>query len=490
LASLQQNDSIRLSNVPTALIEKENSLKQSLLSLEEKTEPFDPSTSNGNKNLNWLYLQQKDAFKRSLDSVQAVLAIKYPEYYRLFYGNTAIEISDVQNHLNKNKVLIDYALTDSLLLTYVISKEKAEVFTKKLPNGFDNSILRLLQLLHYVNTDNSSADYNSFVRLAYENYQFLLGDFADEVKGKELLIVPDGILSYLPFEVLLTENVTKKQPNYRDLPYFIRNNVCSTLNSASIYFSYSQKKQPNYGQIIAFAPSYSFFERSDTTNKNDYVLMPLDHVKHELESISTFFNPEIFKGKKATKESFLSEAPKASVLHLAMHAVLNDEKPLQSQLVFSPNDESSGNFSVSELFGMELSADLAVLSACNSGNGKLNKGEGIMSLSTGFQYAGVPSVVMTHWDVNDKYSADLMAGFYAYLAQGLDKNVALHRVKLDMIRQGSAMYSHPYYWAGFTLIGNEKAIVSRKSRFGRGLEFALPLLIILVFVFRKKRVKK
>lgn len=488
LASLQQNDSIRLSNVPTALIEKENSLKQSLLSLEEKTGEFISESSNPKQGLNWVYLQQKHAFKKSLDSVQNVLASDYPEYYRLFYGSNVIQISDVQSQLSKNKVLVDYAITDSLLMTYVISKDKAAVYTKEMPVGFDNSILRLLQLMRYVNTDNSYADYKSFVNLAFENYQFLLGDFAEEVKGKELLIVPDGILSYLPFEVLLSDSVTREQPDYRSLAYFIKDNVSSTLNSAAIYFSYSKKKKPNYGQIIAFAPSYSFLEQSDTANKNDYILLPLLHVKRELESISTFFNPEIFKGTKATKAKFQSFAPKASVLHLAMHAVLNDDKPLNSQLVFAADDECpSGMFTIGELFGMDLSADLAVLSACNSGNGKLNKGEGIMSLSTGFQYAGVPSVVMTHWDVNDKYSADLMAGFYTNLAQGLEKNIALHRAKLDMVNGGSAVYSHPYYWAGFTLIGNESAIVSRKSDFGRSLEFAVPILIILAFLIRIKR---
>lgn len=490
LASLQQNDSIHLSNVPVELIEKENNLKQSLLSLEEKTGQLASSSSNPDQNLNWVYLQQKQAFKNSLDSVQNILSSDYPEYYRLFYGNNVIGISDVQKQLSRNKVLIDYAITDSLLLVYVISKDQADVYTKKMPVGFDNSILRLLQLIRHVNTDNSHADYHSFINLAQKNYQFLLGDFAESLKGKELFIVPDGILSYLPFEVLLTDSVVKEQPDYRSLPYFINNNVCSTLNSAAIYFSYSKKKKPNYGQIIAFAPSYSFFERSDTTRRDDYVLMPLLHVKRELESISFFFKPEIFKGEKATIAKFKANAPKASVLHLAMHTVLNDDNPLQSQLVFAADDESSsGAFTVGELFGMDLSADLAVLSACNSGNGKLNKGEGIMSLSTGFQYAGVPSVIMTHWDVNDKYSADLMAGLYTYLAKGLEKNVALHNTKLDMINNGSTIYSHPYYWAGFTLIGNETAIVSRKSNFGKSLEYWIPILIILTLIFRRKKEK-
>jgi CHAT domain-containing protein len=490
LASLQRNDSIHLSNVPVELIEKENNLKQSLLSLEEKTGQLVLSSSNPDQNLKLAYLKQKQAFKNSLDSLQNILSSDYPEYYRLFYGNNVIGISDVQKQLSRNKVLIDYAITDSLLLVYVISKDQADVYSKKMPVGFDNSILRLLQLIRHVNTDNSYADYQSFINLAQENYQFLLGDFAESLKGKELFIVPDGILSYLPFEVLLTDSVVKEQPDYRSLPYFINNNVCSTLNSAAIYFSYSQKKKPNYGQIIAFAPNYSIFERSDTTSRGDYVLMPLPHVKRELESISFFFKPEIFKGEKATKAKFKANAPKASVLHLAMHTVLNDDNPLQSQLVFAADDESSsGAFTVGELFGMDLSADLAVLSACNSGNGKLNKGEGIMSLSTGFQYAGVPSVIMTHWDVNDKYSADLMAGLYTYLAKGLEKNVALHNTKLDMINNGSTIYSHPYYWAGFTLIGNETAIVSRKSNFGKSLEYWIPILIILALIFRRKKEK-
>jgi len=324
--------------------------------------------------------------------------------------------------------------------------------------------------------------------LAYSFYQFLLADLAEDVKGKELLIVPDGILSYLPFEVLLTEPVHVDRPNYYLLPYFIRNQVSSTLNSAAIYFSYAQKKQPNYGQIIAFAPSYSIFDTLDYASENRYSLMPLPHVGEELKSISNLFSPKIFKGDKATKSNFMEYAPDASVLHLAMHAVLNDEKPLQSELVFAPDDSnySSGMFTVGELFGMELSADLAVLSACNSGNGKLNKGEGIMSLSTGFQYAGVPSVVMTHWDVNDKYSADLMSGFYTYLAQGMEKNKALHKAKIDLLNSGSPLYSHPYYWAGFTLIGNETAVVSRKSVFGHSLQYVIPVLVLLFLLLRKK----
>lgn len=486
LASLQRNDSIYLSNVPVDIIEKENQFKQSLLSLQEKTNPFITSKTQ-NQKLIFAYQEQKQKVQSSLDSIQKVLSIIAPNYYRLFYGNNIISIEEVQDKLSKDKALIDYAITDSLLMIYVISKDEAELYTKKIPTGFNNSILRLLQLIRFVNTDNSQPDFVSFNALSHEMYLLLINDFSKRIKGKDLLIVPDGILSYLPFDVLLTEKVESIRPDYRNLPYLIRKNVTSSLNSAAIYFTYLQKKVPNHGQIIAFAPKYNFFSGNTPATNANYDLLPLPHVKREIESISQSFNPKIFSGSRASKDNFNNYAPKASVLHLAMHAVLNDEEPLKSQLVFSPNNNFSEDdlFTVSELFGIRLSADLAVLSACNSGNGKLNKGEGIMSLSTGFQYAGVPSVIMTHWDVNDKFSADLMASFYTYLAKGLEKNKGLHRAKMDVITKGNSMYSHPYYWAGFTLIGNESAIVSSKSGASRSLEIIISILIILAFFLRK-----
>lgn len=489
LASLQQNDSLRLSNVPVSLIQKENTLKQSILSVQEKIDAqFGTAIKKQNK-LHLIYATQVKIYEKSLDSIQDLLRTKYPAYFRLFYGNNSISISEVQQQLSKHKVLVDYALTDTSLLVYVISKKQAQRFSKKKPKNLESSIRRLLQLLRKVNTDNSYSDYKKYVHLAFRNYQFLLGDFASQVNGKELLIVPDGLLSYLPFDALLTDTLVKHQPDYRALPYFIYQNVCSSLNSASIYFNYSGQKLENHGSIVAFAPNYSIFKATETRHDSISALLPLTHVAEELDEISTVFSTKIYKGKEATKANFLKQASQASVLHLAMHTVLNDKDPLRSELVFSPDKEKKSEdlFSVSELFGMELNADLAVLSACNSGNGKLNKGEGIMSLSTGFQYAGVPSIVMTHWDVNDKYSADLMVGFYAYLSKGLSKNKALHLAKIDLIRKGNAMYSHPYYWAGFSLIGSETPIVSQKNNWMESLQYIIPILILIGFFIRIKR---
>jgi CHAT domain-containing protein len=490
LAGLQKSNTLRLANVPSSLIERENQLKQNLLSIQEKISSSTSKLSSTENKLQQIFKQQQEVLQKNLDSIQSVLYEQYPDYYRLFYGNNVISIAQVQSHLDKNKVILDFALSDSLLITYVIRKDDATLTAKKLPAGFNNSIERLLQLIRFVNTDNSKADFQSFTQLSYRIYEFLFADIEEQLQGKELLFVPDGILSYLPFDVLLTEKMNLERPDYRKLPYFIRTHVSSTLNSAAIYFSYSQNKKRNYGQIVAFAPDYSFLEGQAASNNNPFSLTPLNHVNQELESISNAFDAKIYKGNQATKENFLSSAKQASVLHLAMHAVLNDEDPFLSQLVFAPKEQefNSSLFLVSDLFGMTLSADLAVLSACNSGNGKLNKGEGILSLSTGFQYAGVPSIIMTHWDVNDKFSAELMSNFYANLAQGMTKNKALHQAKLKIIQQENALYSHPYYWAGFTLIGNETAIVAGKSKFGNSLEFIIPLLILAFLFLRKKQI--
>ncbi len=103
---------------------------------------------------------------------------------------------------------------------------------------------------------------------------------------------------------------------------------------------------------------------------------------------------------------------------------------------------------------MKLNAQLAVLSACNTGKGKLLGGEGVLSLSRGFFYAGVPSVIMTLWAVEDRSGADLMTSFYKYLAEGKTKDEALRLAKVDYLKSSDQMRSHPHFWAAYMSIGN------------------------------------
>jgi CHAT domain-containing protein len=148
-----------------------------------------------------------------------------------------------------------------------------------------------------------------------------------------------------------------------------------------------------------------------------------------------------------------------------MHALIDDENPMYSRLVFTQGIDTleDGNLHTFELYNMKLNHDLAVLSACNTGYGKLQKGEGIMSLARAFSYAGVPSVVTSQWQVNDQSSFELMDLFYEYLTKGLSKDEALQKAKIDYLQNTNGLTAHPYFWATHILIGDTTPIQSSKS---------------------------
>jgi CHAT domain-containing protein len=195
---------------------------------------------------------------------------------------------------------------------------------------------------------------------------------------------------------------------------------------------------------------------------------------------------EVFLGSQATEANAKSanRLGQYRFLHLAVHGLLNENRSQYSGVVLSlpreqiqtshiekppasvaaagktpaTNDEDTtlpeedGLLQVFEIFNLKLNADLVVLSACETGLGKETKGEGLVGLTQAFLYAGSPALVVSVWKVQDRSTAELMVAFYRHLNNPtLNKAQALRQAQLDMIRQGT--FSHPYYWAGFVLIG-------------------------------------
>lgn len=165
-----------------------------------------------------------------------------------------------------------------------------------------------------------------------------------------------------------------------------------------------------------------------------------------------------------------------------------------SKLVFYQDNDTveDGMLNTYELFSMDLNAGLAVLSACNTGSGKLLKGEGVMNLARGFIFAGVPGIVMTMWSVDDESSARIVQKFYEYLQDGMPKDEALRQAKLDLLAEGDPLRSHPFYWAAYVNIGDNSPMKFRSAAVTYSL-YALPVILILAvtfFLVRKRKVKK
>ena len=225
--------------------------------------------------------------------------------------------------------------------------------------------------------------------------------------------------------------------------------------------------------------------------------MPLEGAKNEVKNIKEIFRTDSWMDKKATEKNFIDNATDYAILHLAMHTILDDANPMYSKLVFyqedEPESEEDNLLNTYELFDLTLNAELAVLSACNTGYGKLQRGEGIMSLARGFLYAGVPSIMMTLWPIDDAATAEMMRYFYQNLAKGKKKDIALRDAKLKFLESSGMLNSHPHFWASFVSIGPDDAISHTQTKNTTvwwiiiGMTLAIALAFILIKKMRTKQ---
>ena len=262
--------------------------------------------------------------------------------------------------------------------------------------------------------------------------------------------------------MLLTAAGDSTTMNYKNLPFLIYSHTISYSTSAALQYSgiHKTERKPSHN-LLAMAPSYDNLTNLKEDgfvdeDGNTVYLLPIPGVDNEISQIRKILSGTSLIGKKTTEAAFKKQASEYNILHFAMHTLINNEKPMLSKLVFYQDGDSieDGMLNTYELFGMDLNAGLAVLSACNTGSGKLLKGEGIMSLARGFMYAGVPGIVMTMWAVEDQASAQIVTSFYSYLDKGMPKDEALRQAKLDMLAEGNMLRSHPYYWAAYVTIGD------------------------------------
>ena len=298
-------------------------------------------------------------------------------------------------------------------------------------------------------------------------------------------------MGYLPFELLLTQPTTGKA-DYRTLPYLLRDyNISYAYSATWLFHPFSPRKHLPQKEYIAFAPSYSSAsEDSLTLGRFRDQVAPLRWNQQEVRSINRYLSGLSLTGKEATEGRFKQQANQYDIIHLAMHALIDDLNPMYSQLVFATDDADTlndGYLNAYELYNMELSADLAVLSACETGYGKLEGGEGIMSLARAFAYAGCPSIVMSHWPVDDQASTQLMDYFYQYLSEGVTKDEALRQAKLSFLENANEQTMHPFYWSNFVVVGNTDAVAESSSWGWWALGGVVLIVIVVIGVWRLKK---
>ncbi len=375
-------------------------------------------------------------------------------------------------YLDSKTVLIEYSLGEDKSFVFFISKNIFKIFDLPSQSKIKDSIKVYLKVLKDPTQENDVVQKSSR-RVYLELFASL-----DEIMPKEvtnLIIVPDGILYYLPFETLSSSS----QNNLNGNNYLISKYTISYMPSASSLLFLSDKKiDKTYNkELLLFgAPDYSKQSSSKQGDQENpmamlyeiyinqgYQFLPLPYSKKEIMVISDYFPPEktdIYLNKDASENTIKNlSLGDYKIIHLICHSFLDETFPMRSALVLSLDEDfkEDGFLKVREIYNFNLNAELVVLSACRTGMGKLEGSDGVLGLPRVFFYAGAKSVISTLWGINDKSTVDFMDYFYRGLFEGKSKTQALRMAKIKMME---STYSHPYYWGAFILNGDYRSTIT------------------------------
>ncbi len=454
LESLRENLAKGYGGVPDSLIIKEK--KKTLnINFYQKQLAIEQSKIEQNEEKIKQYKDQLFDLENRYQKLIENLEKNYPKYYQLKYDYSTPTLSKIQKNLTAQEQMIEYFIGEENLIIFSITKEKVAIQKYPLTEELNRAINLLLDLVKNGPTlQNQQANFSSFAETAHQLYLQLIAPVLD-TKTNKLLIIPDDQLNYLPFELLLTSTEAKDEVLYANLPYLLKKIAINYHYSANLYERTKNTKQHQGTQpFVGFAPSFGQSMIAQTRNCIDDELYSLNCAQKELESIATQINgSQSIIGINATKDKFSKEAANGQILHLATHACINEQDPMLSKIYFADD-----YLTYYDLNNLALNADLAVLSACNTGSGKLEKGEGVMSIAKGFIQAGVPSVITSLWSVDDCATSDIMIQFYKYLKKGQTKDEALRNAKLKYLQTADKAHAHPFYWGAFVQFGNTDSL--------------------------------
>lgn len=390
----------------------------------------------------------------------------------------SIGLPEAQRLLDDQTVVLSYSLDQSESLLFGISHNQFEAYQLSGETDINARATNLLKML----SEKTQVSADSYRLAASALYQTLIAPASTLLAGKKrLIIVPDGVLQRLPFEVLLKEPVKKVGAlDPADLPYLVKDFAISYAPSVSIWAQLHEAVAKNNKapkDFIAFGnPLYPKETQGLFASLSGGAkLQSLKYSQGEMERIKALFGKDgsvaLYQGAQANEAAVKSMdlLNQYRYVHFSVHASANEAIPRFSGLLlsppFNPGAETSslsqgdGVLTAEEIMGLRLNAELVSLSACETGLGKQVKGEGLMGLMRAFIYAGTHSVAVSLWKVDERATADLMENFYKYLLHGkkqkdgtaisLNKAEALQEAQLNAIREGNT----PYYWAPFVIVG-------------------------------------
>jgi len=501
-----------LGNLPDSLIQKERELQKRKEDLQRAQ--LKPVSTEEKKALTG----ELNELTLTIDAFLKEIKQTYPKYYALRYENILAKAKEIQDLLDDKSLLLEYFVSDTITYLFVLSNQTLEIY----PIPFDKEKMgteikafrKSLSNYHFIHQEPKKA-YQLFTQKASLFYNKFLKEGLAGKAVENLIIITDGELGHLPFETFLTTLAPQSSQSFRTLNYLVRDYNISYSYSSTLWKENRMKPQEKKlatGEILGIASAYPAIDedilrlRSPKSARLRQELKELPAAQEEVAALSKFFEgeflyrPKVLGSEKEKEEVILTNeayfkknASRFKIIHLAMHGILNSSAPMMSALAFTENGDSlEDNFLYAyEISQMELNANLVVLSACETGLGKFEQGEGVISLARSFMYAGVPSLVVSLWQVNDYSTALIMQQFYRYLSEGMPKNEALRQAKLDYIQKTKGAAVHPAYWSPFIQLGDSRPIEIKTVGENKYLKpligFVIVLVLILIFMVQRKR---
>ena len=378
-----------------------------------------------------------DLFRQTLEKAN-------PAYYRYKYDTHTPTLAEFQQQLSTqhevksdDTTFVSFFTGDSAIYALVLTNHQARFVKVGLtPADYETFASELLYLCS--NRALLNAHYPRYRELAYFLYQQLWQPL--KITTKRVRVAPDGV--FLPLEVLLTTSGPDD--------FLLRHHAISYTYSARLMVPSTDPSGPFPGSgFLGFAPEFFSIRK----------LPPLSGSPEALASVSqSFWLGRNLVNSEATKANFLRYAPNARVIQLFTHADADSTDLAEPRIYFH-----DAALNLSELNRVErFNAQLVVLSACRTGVGANQRGEGVFSLARSFAALGVPSTITTLWTVENQPTYELTRLFYTYLNQGLPKDIALQHAKLDWLREGGPANVLPSQWAGMILVGEVDALPDRK----------------------------
>lgn len=388
-------------------------------------------------------------------------------------------VISAQNKLDSKSALIDYFYDESFIYRLVITNNSLNFKRFKKPEILDENF----KLCFYSLTTEKLAQLEKFI----EDISPLINDLGLKEEITHLIIIPDNELLFVPFEILMIDGKQVLEKYSCHYQYSIQIN--------QIDFKKSTSKYPYVGFGIEYDEKIrkSIFSSNDIKQifLDSFNLSALPYAISEINAGNSLMKGKKFINQQSGTSNFKKYVESGQILHIANHVLLNEADSYLTSIVLQ-NNEHYELVNLLDIQKMNLSADLTILSACNSGMGQNFSGIGLRSLGQSFTQAGCPAVVVNLWESTDKSAEQIISQFLNYIKQGMNKSDALRQAKLDYLGSVSSSLKHPRYWANIVLIGDDEAIVLKKSWSIQNIIFTVlsVLLVIFGYTWYKKRATK